>query len=98
MAIIHLKHNQIDIAKWDECIDHSTNRMVYARSWFLDIVCTGWEALVAADYETVMPLTTGNKYGINYLYQPFFTQQLGIFSKKETDQKLEEEFLISIPE
>jgi hypothetical protein len=71
--------------------------MVYARSWYLDIVCPGWEALVAADYEAIMPLTIGSKYGINYLYQPFFTQQLGIFSKKEPDQKLVEEFLISIP-
>jgi hypothetical protein len=97
LEITHLKHSQIDKAKWDECIDHSTNRIVYARSWYLDIVCPGWEALVAADYEMVMPLTSGNKYGIKYLYQPFFTQQLGIFSKKEPDQKLDEEFLISIP-
>jgi hypothetical protein len=52
---------------------------------------------VAADYETVMPLTSGNKYGIKYLYQPFFTQQLGIFSPKEPDQKLDEKFLIAIP-
>jgi hypothetical protein len=71
--------------------------MVYARSWYLDIVCPGWEALVAADYEMVMPLTSGNKYGIKYLYQPFFTQQLGIFSTKEPDQKLDEKFLITIP-
>ena len=97
MEIIHLKHSQIDKAKWDDCIDHSLNRMVYAQSWYLDIVCAGWEALVAADYEAVMPLTYGNKYGIKYLYQPFFTQQLGIFSRKGSDQKMVEEFLISIP-
>jgi hypothetical protein len=97
VEITYLKHNQIDKAKWDECIDHSHNRIVYAQSWYLDIVSKGWEALVSADYETVMPLTYGNKYGIKYLYQPFFTQQLGIFSRNESTQKLEEEFLISIP-
>lgn len=97
MEITHLKHSQIDKTKWDECINHSHNRIVYAQSWYLDIVSKGWEALVAADYETVMPLTHGNKYGIKYLYQPFFTQQLGIFSRIGPNQKLNEEFLISIP-
>jgi hypothetical protein len=97
LEITHLKHSQIDKTRWDNCIDHSPNRMVYAQSWYLDIVSRGWEALIASDYDTVMPLTHGNKYGIKYLYQPFFTQQLGIFSKKEPDQKSDEEFLISIP-
>lgn len=97
MEITYLKHRQIDKTKWDECINRSHNRIVYAQSWYLDIVSQGWEALVEADYESVMPLTHGNKYGIKYLYQPFFTQQLGIFSGKELNQKLNEEFLISIP-
>ncbi len=97
MEITHLKHSQIDKSKWDECINHSHNRIVYAQSWYLDIVSKGWEAIVSADYETVMPLTHGNKFGINYLYQPFFTQQLGIFSRKETNQKMVDKFLSSIP-
>ncbi len=97
MEITHLNHSQIDKSKWDECIDRSHNRIIYAQSWYLDIVCKGWEALVIADYETVMPLTRGNKFGINYLYQPFFTQQLGIFSRKESNQKLVDKFLASIP-
>jgi hypothetical protein len=97
LEITYLKHNQIDKAKWDECIDHSHNRIVCVQSWYLDIVSKGWEALVSADYEAVMPLTYGNKYGIKYLYQPFFTQQLGIFSRKELYLELNEEFLSSIP-
>jgi hypothetical protein len=97
LEITYLKHNQIDKAKWDECINHSPNRIVYAQSWYLDVVSKGWEALVAADYETVMPLTHGNKYGITYLFQPFFTQQLGVFSRKEANQNLVDMFLNSIP-
>ena len=34
------------------------------------------------DYETVFPLTSGKKCGISYLYQPFFNQKLGAFSRK----------------
>lgn len=97
MEIQYLKHHQIDKAKWDACIGSSRNRMVYAQSWYLDIVIKGWDALVAGNYDAVMPLTIGKKYGINYLYQPFFTQQLGVFSKFEIDKKTMDEFVKAIP-
>jgi len=78
--IHYLKHTGIDKHRWDDCIDRSFNRRIYAYSWYLDLVCPGWEALVEDDYIRVFPLTWRRKWGINYLFQPFFTQQLGIFS------------------
>jgi hypothetical protein len=39
----------------------------------------GWSALILNDYELVMPLTWRKKYGIRYLFQPPFLQQLGLF-------------------
>jgi hypothetical protein len=77
---IHLLHNEIDKNKWDKCIESSKNGMVYACSWYLDVVCPNWEALVIGDYETVMPLPVRTKFGVKYLIRPYFTQQLGIFS------------------
>ena len=38
-------------------------------------------ALIWNDYEAVMPLTWKKKYGIHYLYQPYFTACLGVFGK-----------------
>jgi hypothetical protein len=38
-----------------------------------------WEALVADDYEYVMPLRYKTKYAIPYLVQPILTQQLAFF-------------------
>ena len=82
--------------KWDATIAECGN--IYAYSWYLDIVHREWEALVEDDYQTVMPLTGGKKFGIQYLYQPYFVQQLGVFSKSPlTDEKLES-FLDAIPE
>ena len=81
--IQHLKHDQIDKWKWDETIKHSFNGTIYAYSWYLDIVCPGWEALIKNDHEYVMPLTAGKKYGVDYIYPPFFSQQLGIFSNSK---------------
>ncbi|HEY6159592.1 MAG TPA: hypothetical protein VI112_00175 [Bacteroidia bacterium] len=96
--IYHLPHNGIDKKKWDEAIAASANGLVYAYSWYLDIVCPGWEALVKENYVSVMPLTAGKKYNIHYLYPPFFTQQLGVFSKRPPAEKEVAEFLGAIPE
>lgn len=95
--IRYIKHNEIDRAKWDECISHSFNGVIYAYSWYLDIVCPGWEALVEEDYRKVMPLTGRSKMGINYLYQPFFTQQLGVFSLDKLAGNNVTDFLLAIP-
>lgn len=95
--IKYLTHSDIDFKKWDICIASAYNGIIYAYSWYLDITCPGWEALVEGDYETVMPLTAGKKYGINYLYQPYFTQQLGVFSLKKLDSEVAENFINAIP-
>ena len=92
--INYLEHNAIDKAKWDALIAECGN--IYAYSWYLDIVHPGWEALVEDDYQTVMPLTGGKKFGVNYLFQPFFVQQLGVFSKALTPETTEA-FMEAIP-
>jgi len=94
----YLDHKDIDKKKWDDCIEQSANRMPYALSWWLDAVCPEWKALISDDYRAVMPLTHGHKYGIDYLYQPYFTQQLGIFSANGLSGELVSEFTSKIPE
>lgn len=96
--IKYLTHNMIDKNRWDECIAKSFNGNVYVWSWYLDIVHPQWEALVENDYENVMPLTGNKKYGVNYLFQPFFVQQLGVFSQKSLSSKIIENFFKAIPQ
>lgn len=93
--INYLEHNSIDKAKWDALIAECGN--IYAFSWYLDIVHPGWEALVEDDYQSVMPLTGGKKFGVNYLFQPYFVQQLGVFSKSPMTAEMTEAFLKAIP-
>lgn len=96
--ISYLTHNQIDKQRWDECLAQSPDGLIYAWSWYLDVVHPGWEALVEDDYEAVMPLAGSRKFGINYLFQPFFTQKFGVFSKKEVSEDKIEEFVEAIPD
>ncbi len=93
--IHYVKHNQIDKQKWDACIASSREPLVYACSWYLDIVSPNWDALIKDDYSAVMPLTKRKKYFIPYLFQPAFTQQLGIFAASPPDETAS--FLNAIP-
>jgi len=95
--IRYLKNKEIDVVKWDECIRKSFNGNIYALSWYLDIVHDGWEALVEDDYERVMPLTVATKFGVYYMFQPYFTQQLGIFSTKRLNPDVIGKFIENIP-
>ena len=96
--IKYLQHEEINKEKWDDCINLSPQGLVYALSWYLDAVHPGWEALVENDYEAVFPITSGKKFGINYLYQPFFNQKLGAFSRNPGEYINIDLFLEAIPE
>lgn len=76
-----LERKHIDTKKWDECISAYPLDIVYGHSWYLDIVNKDWGALIENDYKRVMPLTWKKKFGIYYLSQPSFSQQLGVFSR-----------------
>ena len=88
MPVHYITYQQIDKSKWDNCIDTAANGLVYGYSFYLDAMAKHWDALVLDDYEAVMPLTWRKKFGIRYLYQPAFTQQLGIFYKGTADAEM----------
>lgn len=92
-----VKNNDIDFQKWDQCIENSHSGIVYAYSWFLERICPHWDALIWGDYLYVMPLVNNRKFGISYIYQPFFTQQLGVFSNFPPEPEIVNLFLHAIP-
>lgn len=84
--IEYVKRKELDVEKYNTCVQNSLQSNVYAFSWYLDIVCDNWNVLVLGDYETVMPIPFRKKYGIKYVYPPFWLLQLGVFSSdKEQD-------------
>ena len=95
--IRYLSRNELDTVKYDRCISNAQNLRIYAYSWFLDIVCDSWGVLVEDDYESVMPLPKRKKYGIHYIYQTPWTQQLGVFSLHSINEFAVLEFIRKIP-
>lgn len=98
MEIRLLKREEIDDKVWNGCVHFAINAMPYAYTWYLDNVCEEWEGLVLGNYKAVMPLVFAKKFGVDYLYQPFFTQQLGVFTALPITKSLINKFIESIPE
>lgn len=97
ILIRYLQRKHIDELKWNNCINHAFNGNLYGYSWFLDIVAGQWDAMVENDYERVFPLVYRRKFGISYIYQPFFTQQLGLYSTTMLDTEALRTFIRAIP-
>ena len=93
MKIEFIERKDIEIGRWDELISQSEAETLYPYSWYLDTVAARWSALIVDDYTFVMPMVWKQKYGLKYIYQPFYTQQLGVFSKEYVDPTLIRELL-----
>jgi hypothetical protein len=80
MSIRYLQRPQIDPIKWNESVLKSRIPQAYALFDYLDKITNNqWSALVYGDYEAVFPLPMREKFGIRYVVQPVFCQQLGGF-------------------
>lgn len=97
MIVEHFLHTEIDKPKWDHALQQSHNSMVYANSWYLDAMCPYWEALIIGNYQYIMPLPIKSKFGIKYIYQPFLTAQLGIFSSSSISIAVVDAFFKVLP-
>jgi len=96
--IRYVPHDEIDKAKWDECITWANNGLIYGYSFYLDHMARHWDALVLNDYQAIMPLTWDKKFGIYYLYQPAFSASLGVFGQqRDLNDDILGQFMQSIP-
>lgn len=95
-TIRYLQHHEIDYTLWNRCIENADNSLIYGYSFYLDSMCSNWDALVLDNYEAVMPLPWRRKFTISYLYQPYYVATLGVFGKNISEE-LTTQFLRAIP-
>lgn len=93
----YLNHAEIDFNQYDEVIANSVHPVVYAESWYLNLSSESpWDLLVYDDYEVVMPIPKARmkrSFWKKSIVQPYFAQQLGLFSKNNISDEVQKEFL-----
>ena len=78
----------IDEERWNNCVQAHDNGLVYSYTNYLNLMCDDWKAIIAGNYEALMPVPLRKKMGISYTYQVPFIQQLGIIGNNEHAQLL----------
>lgn len=96
--IVYLKNDEIDRERWDDCIRNSGENKPYSFSWYLDAIAPGWEALVDDDYDSVFPIPSYIRFGLQYACTPPFLQQLGAYSPDKPADDVIIEFLDYMPD
>ena len=98
VKIRYLPHTKIDKTAWNKAVDTAANGQIYAYSWYLDCMAENWDALICENYAYIMPLPWNGKWaGVRQIYQPPFTQQLGVFGKEKPSAEIIRLFLEAIP-
>jgi len=86
-------NHEINLIKWDNCINNAHNGSIYSFSWYLDIICDDWQAIIQRDYEAIMPVLVKRRAGISYVSTSPFASQLGVFSTEIIDEKMVNNFI-----
>jgi len=97
LDIKYLKNHEINLIRWDNCINNSINSNIFAFSWYLNIICENWAALVSGDYEYVMPIIQVEKFKHKIIFNSKLSNRLGIFSNNVLSENISSEFIKSIP-
>ena len=88
-----VKREEIDDKAWDRCIASSLRPLVYANSWYLDIVCEQWEGIVFQEilgsYSLVLPIPIMTKWNRPFVRMPLFCQQLGVFASTDCSLQIQ---------
>lgn len=92
-TVAFVRNQNIDKRRWNQVLDSSPDATVYAYSWYLDVLCPDWSALIGGDYEFIMPIPWRKKFGLRYVYMPYFLQRLGIYSSQAIEKEIQIAFL-----
>ena len=60
----YIKRKELNVSKYDACIENSVQEKIFGFSWYLDIVADQWDVLVLDDYKAVMPIPWRKKIGV----------------------------------
>jgi hypothetical protein len=99
-GLCFLRCHEVDIPQWEACLAQSRQAVIYAHAWYLNSVCARWSAVVevnAGRYVSLFPLPEKHIAGLRQIYQPFFTQQLGLFTTGDSRFTQPQDYLACIP-
>jgi hypothetical protein len=83
-----LYFSDLDLARWEACVAASPGASPYVQAWWLQATAGRWAAVVelgpGGEYHSLLPLPLKWRPWGRVVYQPLFTQQLGLVLTAES--------------
>lgn len=93
MNIKLVQRHEIDDQRWNKIVAGAANGTIYGYTFYLDSVAKQWMALIADEYQFILPLPCSRKSGFLLLMNPLFCQRVAIYSTQEVTCEVAEQFL-----
>lgn len=97
MEIKYLHNGDINFVRWDNCINTAFNGNIFGYSWYLNILCDGWCALVMGDYKYIMPLLHNSFLKKDIITSHILGEKLGVFTNELLTEEVVNRFFDAIP-
>lgn len=102
MSLRYLRHSEIHLPAWDACVAAAPDALPYVCAWWLTATAGRWDAVVEIKEETgayvsVFPLPTKTRPWGRDVYQPPFTQQLGLVTTAASRHRNVLDYLALLP-
>ena len=102
MPLRYLRHSELNLPAWDACLAAAPEALPYAWAWWLTATAGRWDAVVEIKEETgayvsVFPLPTKMRPWGRDVYQPPFTQQLGLVTTAASRHRNVLDYLALLP-
>lgn len=100
-GLFFISHQEIDFISWDACLVQTYENIIYASAWYLHVISPGWVAIVEinnGEYVSLLPLPRKKILSFCQVYQPFWCQQLGLFTSARSQYHKLTDYLALIPE
>ena len=94
-GITLVKNEDIDRKRWDNAVSQTPYCSLFGYSWYLDNICSTWDALISKDYQHVMPIPV---FEGHYQQMQQYLLWMGIYGSEIPTNEETEAFLNSIPE
>ncbi|TAF93298.1 MAG: GNAT family N-acetyltransferase [Cytophagia bacterium] len=99
MRVRLLGRSAINDQAWNTFVGQSPQQIIYAYTWYLDVVSPRWVALIIEDenrqWIAAMPVPLRRKFGVWVVCQPLFCQLLGIYCRAGCDNSLTNSALLT---
>ncbi|GAB2463301.1 hypothetical protein GCM10011375_15430 [Hymenobacter qilianensis] len=102
MPLRYIRHSELDLPAWEACVAAAPQALPYACAWWLAATAGRWDAVVevmedTGAYASVFPLPIKTRPWGRDVYQPPFTQQLGLITTAASRHRHVLDYLALLP-